>query len=61
MRKHSCDRALQGIGRETVSYLAFGANIWACAHIIDDEFLNFCNKISSNNGIKLSIEADLRR
>ena len=52
--------ALQGIGRETVSCLAsLGANIWACAHIIDDEFINFCNKTSSNNGIKIyPLEAD---
>jgi len=52
--------ALQGIGRETVSCLAsLGANIWACAHIIDDEFLNFCNKMASNNGIKIyPLEAD---
>jgi len=40
--------ALKGIGRETVTQLASrGANIWACAHIIDDEFLNFCNKTAS--------------
>ena len=52
--------ALQGIGRETVNCLAnFGANIWACAHYIDDEFLDFCSRTSSSHGIDIyPLEAD---
>lgn len=52
--------ALQGIGKETVNCLAnFGANIWACAHYIDDEFLDFCSRTSSSHGIDIyPLEAD---
>ena len=52
--------ALQGIGRETVSCLsAYGANILACAHKIDAEFLSFCNKTAADNGVNVyPLEAD---
>ena len=52
--------ALQGIGRETVECLAsFGANIWACAHVINDEFIDFCSKTAvKNNTFILPLEAD---
>ena len=52
--------ALQGIGRETVSCLAsLGANIWACAHILDNNFLDFCDEIAISNDINIyPLEAD---
>jgi 3-oxoacyl-[acyl-carrier protein] reductase len=52
--------ALQGIGRETVRCLAsLGANIWACAHIIDDEFLDFCAKTAETHSVSIyPLEAD---
>ena len=52
--------ALQGIGRQTVTSLAnLGANIWACAHIIDDNFLDYCAEIASANGTNIyPLEAD---
>ena len=52
--------ALQGIGRETVSSLAsLGANIWACAHFIDDEFLDYCSKTASTSNTNIyPLDAD---
>lgn len=52
--------ALQGIGKETVNCLAdLGANIWACAHYTDDNFLNFCAKTASDNQVNIyPLEAD---
>jgi 3-oxoacyl-[acyl-carrier protein] reductase len=52
--------ALQGIGRQAVIQLpSFGANIWACAHIIDDEFLQFCDDTAKANSVNIyPLEAD---
>ena len=52
--------ALQGIGRETVSCLAsLGANVWACAHILDNNFLDFCDEMAISNDVNIyPLEAD---
>ena len=52
--------ALQGIGKETVAQLAaFGANVWACSHFINDDFLQFCSQTATDNGINVyPLEAD---
>ena len=42
--------ALQGIGRQAVQQLSsLGANIWACAHKLDNNFVNFCDETANSN------------
>ena len=47
---------LQGIGKETVSFLAqSGCNIWACVHYLTDDFLEFCEGISSKYNVSVTV------
>jgi 3-oxoacyl-[acyl-carrier protein] reductase len=47
--------SLQGIGKETVSFLAqSGCNIWACAHYLTDEYLAFCEALASRYNVSVT-------
>jgi 3-oxoacyl-[acyl-carrier protein] reductase len=47
---------LQGIGKETVSFLAqSGCNIWACVHYLTDDFQAFCEDLSSQYNVTVTV------
>jgi 3-oxoacyl-[acyl-carrier protein] reductase len=52
--------ALQGIGKQTVSQIAtYGANVWACAHFLNDDFIGFCSEESKSKNVNIiPLEAD---
>ncbi len=55
--------ALQGIGKEAVIQLsALGANIWACSHVLDDDYVRFCDETAKDNSVDIyALEADYNR
>ncbi|MDA9112792.1 SDR family oxidoreductase [Gammaproteobacteria bacterium] len=52
--------ALQGIGKETVTRLSsYGANLWACSHFLNKDFIDFCSSTSQKNNVNIyPLEAD---